>query len=66
MLFEILLDFKRGHAPGACSGNGLAIAAVLHVAAGEDPGDTGEDLLVRPDVAVGVEINLPLKRFRAR
>src|ERR1700691_1204517 len=39
VLFEILLDLKGGHAAGAGGGDGLAIAAVLDVAAGKDAGD---------------------------
>ena len=38
VLFEVLLRFERGHAAGAGGGDGLAIAAVLHVAAGVDAG----------------------------
>jgi uncharacterized protein len=35
VLFEILLHLKRGHAAGAGRGNRLAVAPVLHVAAGK-------------------------------
>ena len=38
MLFEIFFHFERGHAAGAGGGDGLAVAAVLHIAAGKDAG----------------------------
>ena len=39
MLFEIFFDFERGHAAGTGGGDGLAVATVLHIAAGVDAGD---------------------------
>ena len=58
MFFEVLLDFEGGHAAGARGGDGLAVAAVLDVAAGEDAGNPGEDVVVGFDVAVLIEIEL--------
>ncbi len=49
--FEILLYFERGHAAGAGGGDGLAVAAVLHVAAGKDAGDDGS--VARSEDVVG-------------
>jgi hypothetical protein len=34
-LFQKFLHFQRGHAAGTSGGDGLAVAAVLHVATGE-------------------------------
>ena len=34
--FEVLFHFEGGHAAGAGGGDGLAVAAVLDVSAGED------------------------------
>ena len=36
VFLEEFLHFQRGHAARACCRNGLAVAAVLHVAAGEN------------------------------
>ena len=58
MLFEVLLHLQCSHAAGAGGGDGLAVAAVLDVSAGEDAGDAGEDVIVRLDVSVGVEVDL--------
>ena len=58
MFFEVFLDFECGHAAGSGGGDGLAVAAVLHVAAGKDAGDAGEDVVVGADVAVFVEVEL--------
>src|SRR5581483_4061070 len=33
--FEEFFNLHRGHAAGSCGGDGLAVAAVLHVATGE-------------------------------
>lgn len=66
MLFQIFFDFEGGHAAGAGGGDGLAVAAVLDVSAGEDSGDdlafeSGEDVVLRQDVAVGVEVQHSLE-----
>ena len=39
VFFEEFFYFEGGHAAGAGGGDGLAVAAVLDVAAGEDAGD---------------------------
>src|SRR5580658_4398842 len=68
MLFKILFDFKRGHAACTSSGDGLAIAAVLHVAGRVNAGNLnavmrGEDVVLRLDVAVLVEIELAVEHL---
>src|ERR1700677_2430129 len=60
VFFEVLFYFEGGHAAGAGGGDGLAVAAVLDVSAGEDAGDDsavdgGEDVVLGEDVAVVVE-----------
>jgi hypothetical protein len=67
VLFEIFFYFECGHASGAGSGDGLTVAAVLNVSAGEDAGDdfsvvSGEDVVLREDVAVFVEIEHAFER----
>jgi len=66
VFFEVLLYFEGGHAAGAGGGDGLAVAAVLDVSAGEDAGDDfavlrGEDIVLCENVAVGVEVDHALK-----
>ena len=68
MFFEVLFDFEGGHAAGAGGGDGLAIAAVLHIAAGKDAGNRhaaigGQDVVCGADVAVFVEIHLAGKHL---
>ncbi len=64
--FQILLHFQRGHAAGTGGGDGLAIAAVLHVSAGKDSGHFGKDVLVRDQVAVGVGVELAFEDLGVR
>ncbi len=69
MLFEVLFDLEGGHAAGAGGGDGLAVAAVLNVSAGEDAGDDlavegGEDVVAGLDVALGVEVEHALEGHR--
>ena len=66
VFFEVLFHFEGGHAAGAGGGDGLAVAAILDVSAGEDSGEdlaveAGEDVVVGEDVAVFVEVKRPLK-----
>jgi hypothetical protein len=61
VFFEVLFDLEGGHAAGAGGGDGLTVAAVLDVSAGEDAGDDlavegGEDVVAGLDVAFGVEV----------
>src|SRR5581483_11245851 len=44
--FEEFLNLHRGHAAGSGGGDGLAVAAVLHVATGEHAGHLGEHVIV--------------------
>src|ERR1700742_5058194 len=62
VFFEVFFYFEGGHAAGAGGGDGLAVAAVLDVSAGEDAGDdfaveSGEDVVLGENVAVGVEVH---------
>src|SRR5271170_5268818 len=66
VFFEVLFYFEGGHAACACGSDGLAVAAVLDVSAGEDAGDDfavqgREDVVLRQDVAVGVEVHHALE-----
>jgi hypothetical protein len=62
VFFEVFFHFEGGHTAGAGGGDGLAVAAVLDVSAGEDAGDDfavegREDVVLGEDVAVGVEVH---------
>jgi hypothetical protein len=62
VFFEVFFNLERGHAAGAGGGDGLAVAAVLDVSAGEDAGkkfavEGGEDVVAGEDVTLGVEID---------
>ena len=46
VFLEIFLHFQCRHAPAAGGGNGLTVAAVLHIAAGKDTGHAGEYVVV--------------------
>lgn len=35
LIFQIFLDFERGHATGACGGDCLPVAPILYIAAGK-------------------------------
>ena len=58
MLFQELFDLKSGHATGAGSGDGLAIAAVGDVSGGVHAGDAGVHEVLREKVAIFVGIEL--------
>jgi hypothetical protein len=71
VLFEVLLRLERRHAARSGRGNGLAVAAVLHVAAGKHAGNNAPLCVVKHvagglDVAVLVQIHLPGKHLRIR
>ena len=62
VVFEVFFYFEGGHAAGAGGGDGLAVLAVLDVAAGVDAGNDlpvqgAVDIVLAEDVAVGVEIH---------
>ena len=68
MFFEVLFDLESGHAARAGGGDGLAVAAVLDVSAGEDAGEDfavegGEDVVAGEDVALGVEVEHAAEGF---
>ena len=58
MLFHEFLDFNGGHASGSRRGDGLAVTAVLHIAAGEDAMHACRHVVVGLQIAVGVGIEL--------
>ena len=62
MLLEVFFDFEGGHATGAGRGDGLAVLAILDVAAGVDAGkdlavEGAVDIVLGEDIAVFVEIH---------
>jgi hypothetical protein len=68
VLFEVLFDLEGGHAAGAGGGDGLTVAAVLDVSAGEDAGEKlaierGENVVAGDDVALGVEVDHAAEGF---
>src|SRR4051812_48639596 len=68
VFFQILLDFQRGHAACAGCGDGLAVAPILHIAAGIHAGNDhalvrGEHVALGQNVALGVEIDLAVECF---
>src|SRR5271163_4932557 len=66
VVFEKLLDLDGSHATGSGGGDGLAIAAILHVAAGKNALDTGQDVVVGLEIAVSVGFELAIKHLRVR
>src|SRR5208283_5358185 len=68
VVFEEFFGFEGGHASCAGGGDGLAVAAVLDVSAGEDSGYIfavagDENVAVGEDVSVGVEVELAAKHL---
>jgi hypothetical protein len=68
VFFEVFFDLEGGHAAGAGGGDGLAVAAVLNVSAGEDAREEfavkgGEDVVASEDVALGVEVDHATEGF---
>ena len=62
MLFKVFFYLQGSHAAGAGSGDGLAVAAVLNVAAGVDAREEfavqrAVDVILGEDVVVFVEIH---------
>src|SRR6202044_1467569 len=45
VFFKVLFHFQGRHAARTGRGDGLAVPAVLHVAAGKNPGNAGKDLV---------------------
>ncbi len=64
LLFQELLDLDGSHAAGSGSGDGLAIAPVLHIATGEHAVDAGVHIVVRLEIAVGVSVELAVEHLR--
>jgi hypothetical protein len=61
LFFQKFLDFQRSHASRASGRDRLTIAAVLYIAAGIDSVHTGEDVILRFQVAVLIHLKLPIK-----
>ena len=59
VIFQKFLGFDGGHAAGSGGSDGLAIAAVLHIAAGVDAVNFREDVVVSFEITVGVSVELP-------
>src|SRR5579884_2709219 len=66
VLFQELLGVYGGHAAGACGGDGLAIAVVLHISDNENARYFGEAAVPGDEVAVFVHIELAPKHGRVR
>src|SRR5690348_5056085 len=64
VLFQKLFGLDGSGTSGARGGDGLAIAAVLHVTARENAGHVGEDEVASLDVAVRIFIELAIEHFR--
>src|SRR5260370_21424978 len=58
VVLEEFLYFVRGHAAGTRGSDGLAVAAVLHVAAGENPRHFREDIVMRHQISIRVGFKL--------
>src|ERR1700716_460282 len=61
-----LLRLDGRHATGSGCSNGLSIAPVLNVTAGEHSADAGEHIVTRLEVAVSVSIELIRKHLGVR
>jgi hypothetical protein len=66
VLLEVLLDLQSRHAAGSRRRDRLPVPPVLDVAASEDPRNPGEDIIVRLDIPVLIQIELPGKHRRIR
>src|SRR3984893_5992105 len=65
-VLEEFLYFVRGHAAGTRSSDGLPVAAVLHIAAREHSWHSGEDILLRDQVAIRISFELAFEYLRVR
>src|SRR5229473_1523559 len=61
VLFQKLFCVQGGHATGACSGDGLAVAVVLHVTGNENTGNRSEAAVPGEQVAVGIHFEFSLE-----
>src|ERR1700676_686893 len=66
LLFQEFLHFDGGHATGARRRDGLAIAAILHVAARVNPMHARENIVVSLKIAVGISVELAGEHLRIR
>src|ERR1700692_402669 len=64
VLFQKLFDFDRGHAAATGGRDGLAVAPVLHIAAGVNAVDAGVYIVVRFEIAVRVGVELVREHLR--
>src|SRR5580692_12371392 len=58
VFFQKFLHFDSRHAAAACSRNRLAVAAILHIAAGEDSVDPGSDIVMSLEISIVVGVEL--------
>src|SRR6266852_352149 len=65
-VFQILLHFVCRHASGPSGGYGLAVTAVLHVAASEYAWHFRKDILMRDQVAIRIGFELAFEDLRVR
>src|SRR6266849_4134143 len=61
VLFQKLFGVQGGHATGACSGDGLAVAVVLHVTGNENTRNRREAAVPGEQVAVGIHFEFSLE-----
>ena len=64
LFFQEFFYFQRGHAAAACGRDRLSIAAILHIAACIDSGNSGEDVVRRLQIAILIHIELALEHLR--
>src|ERR1700722_2179279 len=63
VIFQKFFGLEGRHASGTGRRDGLAVAAVLHIAAGVNAMHLGEDIVVRFEITVTVSVELPGKHL---
>src|ERR1700733_3682914 len=63
VFFKVFFHFQGRHAARSGCGDGLAVPAVLHVAAGKNPGNAGEDLVCGANISVIIQIEQPMEHL---
>src|SRR5258706_652383 len=66
VLFQEFLDLNSSHAARTSGGNGLAVAAVLHVTTGINAMDACVHIFVRLEISVFIGVELALEHLRVR
>src|SRR5580658_2345270 len=64
VLFQELFCVEGGHASGACGGDSLAVAVVLHIASDKHARDSRQSAVFRDEVAIGIHLQLALENGR--